>query len=100
VSANSATSASSAYQKVSSDIYYLAFPDDPPQRKVLVYGVYTAELIQVILLAKMAYTEFAAGFGKFGAINDIGLLWFAVPTLSSLGMYHPFFGRYRSRSYK
>ena len=68
------------------DIYYLAFPDDPIQRKILVYAVYAAELTQTILLSKMAYTEFAAGFGNFQAINNIGLLWFAVPTLSSIGM--------------
>lgn len=66
----------------------MAFPNDPLQRKVLVYGVYTAELVQVILLSKMAFTEFAAGFGTFDALNDIGLLWFAVPTLSAIGVYH------------
>ena len=70
----------------STDIYYLAFLDDPIQRKVLVYAVYAAELAQIILLSKMAYTEFAAGFGNFQALNDINLLWFAVPTLSSIGM--------------
>ena len=74
------------------DIYYLAFPEDPIRRKVLVYAVYAAELVQAILLAKMAYTQLAAGFGNFQAINNIGLLWFAVPTLGSIGMYyHPVF---------
>ena len=68
------------------DIYYLAFPGDPLQRKILVYGVYTIELVQAILLARMASIEFAAGFGNFEALNTIGLLSLAVPILSSIGM--------------
>ena len=62
------------------------------------YGVYAAEMAQAILMAKMAYTEFAAGFGNFEAINDVGLLWLAVPVMSSVGMYHPLLGR--SLAYK
>ena len=72
------------------DNYYLAFPDDSLQRKSLVYGVYTVELAQAILLARMAFTEFAAGFGNFEAMDKIGLLWLAVPILSSIGMCHLF----------
>ena len=68
------------------DVYYLAFPNDPLQRKLLVYAVYTIELVQAILLAKMAFTEFAAGFGNFEAIDTISLLSLAVPILGSIGM--------------
>ena len=75
---------------ISSDIYYLAFPNDPLRIKLLVFAVYTAELLQAILLARMAYTEFAAGFGNFEAINEIGLLSLAVPILSSIGMCYSF----------
>ena len=75
---------------ISSDIYYLAFPNDPPQRKFLVYAVYTAELVQAILLARMAYTQFAAGFGNFEAINTISLMSLAVPILCSIGMCYSF----------
>ena len=84
----------SAYQPLSnytsSDIYYLAFPSEPLQRKLLVCAVYIAELIQAILLARIAYTEFAAGFGKIEAVNTIGLLSLAVPVLSSIGMCYLF----------
>ena len=80
----------SVFNSISSDIYYLAFPDEPLSRKILVYAVYTAEIVQAILLAKMAYTEFAAGFGNPQAVDDSGLLWFAVPVLSSASMHHPF----------
>jgi hypothetical protein len=55
----------SAFNNISSDIYYLAFPNDPLQRKFLVYAVYVAEMIQAIILARMAYIQFAAGFWKF-----------------------------------
>ena len=75
---------------ISSDIYYLAFPNDLLQRKFLVYAVYTAELVQAILLARMAYTQFAAGFGEIVAINTISLMSLAVPILSSIGMCYSF----------
>ena len=72
------------------DIYYLAFPNDSIQRKILVYAVYTAELVQSILLARIAYTEFAAGFGNVEGIDSVGLLSLAVPILSSIGMCYSF----------
>ena len=80
----------SAFNNISSDIYYLAFPNDPLQRKLLVCAVYIAEMVQAIILARMAYIQFAAGFGNFDALDAIPvILWFGVPILSSIGMYHP-----------
>ena len=70
-----------------SDIYYLAFPDDPLARKVLVYVVYAAELTQTILFTEMAFKTFAAGFGNFQSLNEVGSLWFAMPILTSIGMF-------------
>ena len=66
----------------------MAFPNDPLQRKLLVYVVYTIELVQAVLLARMASVEFAAGFGNFEAIDTIGLLNLAVPILGSIGMFY------------
>ena len=44
------------------------------------------------MLARMAYIQFAAGFGNFDALDEIPVfLWFGVPILSSIGMYHLFF---------
>lgn len=57
----------------------------------MVYAVYTIELVQAILLAKMAFTEFAAGFGNFEAIDTISLLSLAVPILGSIGMCFYFY---------
>ena len=48
-------------------------------------------MVQAIMLARMAYIQFAAGFGNFDALDAIpAILWFGVPILSSIGMY-PFF---------
>ena len=61
--------------------------------KLLVYAVYVAEMVQAIILARMAYVQFAAGFGNFDALDAIPvILWFGVPILSSIGMYHPLLG--------
>ena len=49
----------------------------------MVYSVYTAELVQTILFTTAAVRQFATGFGNLEALNDIGLLWFAAPILSS-----------------
>ena len=82
------------------DVYYLAFSNDPLTRKTLVYGVYTVELIQTILLSKKAFQELAAGFGSFAALDEGGLLWFAVPILSTTGVFSSFCGHCLSPAYK
>ena len=76
------------------DLYYLGLPNDPLYRKVLVYGVYAAELVQTILYSKKGFQEFAIGFGDILALEDIGLLWFAAPVLTAIGVYNPFLGHF------
>lgn len=66
----------------------------------MVYGVYAAELAQTILYSKMAFQEFAAGFGDVLALEEIGLLWFAAPVLTAIGVYHLLLGYCRSVAYK
>ena len=73
-----------------SDLYHLGLSNDPIYRKALVYGVYAAELVQTILYSKMGYQEYAAGFGDIVALDEIGLLWFAAPVLTALGVYNPY----------
>ena len=77
-----------------SDIYNLGLSNDSLYRKALVYGVYAAELAQVILYSKMGYQEYAAGFGNILALEEIGLLWFAAPVLSAIGVYNLFLGHF------
>ncbi|KAF8873062.1 hypothetical protein CPB84DRAFT_1895644, partial [Gymnopilus junonius] len=64
-------------------LYFLAFPSDRRWTQVLVYGLYTAELIQTVLLTQTAFFSFATGFGNFNAINEEGTLWFSVPIMNS-----------------
>ena len=75
-----------------SDLYYLGLSNDPLYRKALVYGVYAAELAQTILYSKKGFQEFASGFGNILALQEIGLLWFAAPVLTAIGVFNPFFG--------
>ena len=50
--------------------------------------MYIAEVVQAILLARLGYIQFGAGFGNFDAINAIPvILWFGVPVLNSIGTY-------------
>ena len=74
-----------------SDIYYLAFSNDPLTSKILVYAVYAVELAQTILFTQMGFKELAAGFGQPEALNEVGNFWFSVPILSSTGVFSPIF---------
>ena len=55
--------------------------------KILVYGVFAVESLQTTLHMKVAFGEFATGFGKSAVLDEIGLLWFIVPILSSTGVF-------------
>ncbi|KDR68068.1 hypothetical protein GALMADRAFT_146561 [Galerina marginata CBS 339.88] len=65
-------------------LYYLAFPDDRIQSKILVYGTYALETVQTILIAQSAFKTFAAGFGNPESLDKVGLLWFTVPLLTGI----------------
>ena len=64
----------------------MAFSKDRLTRKISVYAVYIAELVQTILYSQMAFKEFAVGFGSLKALDEVGSFWFAIPILSSIGM--------------
>ena len=70
-----------------SDNYYLAFPKDPSTTKIVVYAVYAVELTQMILFSIMVFKEFVTGFGNLVTLPEMGDFWFAVPILSSTGMF-------------
>lgn len=53
------------------DIYYLAFVNDPPTTKILVYTVYAVELAQTISCTQMAFKDFVTGFGRFETLTDV-----------------------------
>ncbi len=69
------------------DLYYEAFPNDRLWTKCLVYGTYTLELTQTILIMHDAFVIFGTGFGDLEALIDAHFLWFSVPVMSGIGMY-------------
>lgn len=56
--------------------------------KLLVYGVYTIETIQTILITHDAHEGYARGFGNLAALDSAHYEWLAVPILSGIGMLY------------
>ncbi|KAK0486307.1 hypothetical protein IW261DRAFT_1604474 [Armillaria novae-zelandiae] len=56
-------------------LYYLAFPKDRQIVKCLVYGIYTVELVQAILVAHDAFAVFGHGFGDFDSLTNVHFNW-------------------------
>jgi hypothetical protein len=67
------------------DVYYVAFPKDSLKTKILVYGVYTLEIVQTVMSTIIAFHVFATGYGDSAAYNDIWIVWVSVPLMSGLG---------------
>ena len=67
------------------DIYYLSFPHDRLPAKFLVYGLFTLEIIQTIIITHDAFAIFGFGFGNALTLDEAHLLWFGVPTMSGVG---------------
>jgi hypothetical protein len=55
----------SAFYNISSDIYYLVFPNETLLNKFLVYSVYLSNLAQAItIFTRVAYIQFAEALGR------------------------------------
>jgi hypothetical protein len=67
------------------DLYYEAFPNDRVYTKSLVYGVYTVELVQSILVTHDAFAIFGDGFGNLSALTVTHFDWLTVPIMSGFG---------------
>ncbi|KDR86151.1 hypothetical protein GALMADRAFT_1326045 [Galerina marginata CBS 339.88] len=65
-------------------IYYVAFPWDRKQNKMLVYGTFLLETLQTILIAHDAFQTFVRGFGDPASLDDVGLAWFSVPLMTGM----------------
>ncbi|KAF9467739.1 hypothetical protein BDZ94DRAFT_900411 [Collybia nuda] len=64
--------------------YYRAFPNDRPFLKILVYGVFTLEVVQTILVARDAFDTFVVGFADLTTLSNIRLLWLSFPVLGGI----------------
>ncbi|KAJ7463926.1 hypothetical protein FB451DRAFT_1491954 [Mycena latifolia] len=61
-----------------------AFPKDRLSTKLLVYSIYTIELVGTILQTHDAFETFGYGFGNFLAATTIKLGWLDIPVISGL----------------
>ncbi|KAJ7705706.1 hypothetical protein B0H16DRAFT_1635820 [Mycena metata] len=68
-------------------LYYEAFPKDRVWQKCLVYGVYTVELVQTILISHDAFANFGYGFGDISALTNMHFDWLTVPIMSGLASF-------------
>jgi len=66
-------------------LYYLAFPNDRLYLKCLVYGLYTFEFVQCVLIVEAAFHTFVTSFGDVDVFNRVNTEWLSVPIFTALG---------------
>ncbi len=71
----------------SPDIYYIAFPNDRPLPKFIVWFLFIVELLQTILVTRDAFNNFGLQYGNVPALDGVGFIWFSVPVVTALGTY-------------
>ncbi len=69
----------------SSDLYYLAFPNDRRFIKYLVYGIYVVEFGQTMLIAHDTFAIFGYGYGDLDVMDKINFYWLVGPIMSAVG---------------
>ncbi|TCD70842.1 hypothetical protein EIP91_001533 [Steccherinum ochraceum] len=67
-------------------IYQLAFRTDRVPTRVLVFGIYILELVQLILVSRDGFSVFAAQWGDFEHVGDMRLIWFSMPIMTGLAI--------------
>ncbi|SJL07003.1 uncharacterized protein ARMOST_10345 [Armillaria ostoyae] len=65
-------------------LYYLAFPNDRRLLKYLVYGIYTLEFVQTMIVAYDTFTVFGYGFGDIEVLTRMNHSWLTVPIMSAV----------------
>lgn len=63
----------------------MAFPNDRILPKSLVAAVYFLELVQIVLATYDGFRNFGYGWGDMVALNDVGIIWFSIPAMTSTG---------------
>ncbi|KAK0494769.1 hypothetical protein EDD18DRAFT_1010966, partial [Armillaria luteobubalina] len=63
-------------------LYYLAFPMDRKFTKYLIYGIYTIEFVQTILISHNIFAMFRYGFSDINALTEVHFNWLIIPIMS------------------
>ena len=53
--------------------------------KCLVYGVYSLEFVQSLLVVDALFRTFVTKFGDVQALDQVETLWLSVPILTAIG---------------
>ena len=69
--------------------YFQAFIKDRQALKILVYTIYAAQLLQIVLFTNQSFKEFAVDFRDFASVDRVGETWFSVCVLDGLGSSCP-----------
>lgn len=70
-----------------SDMYLQAFTEDARMIKALVFSVFVALTVQLIMLMDNLWKVYAAGFGNLAAFDLVGTTWFSVIVIEGIGVY-------------
>lgn len=72
------------------DLYFQTFPNDKPQLKCLVFGVYILEMVQTFMLTQTVWNTHVENFGNIADLDEIGTSWFSVCFIGGLGKFSDF----------
>jgi len=67
------------------DLYYLAFPKDSIYNKILVYTIFTIEVVQTLFIGRDMFAIFVLGFGDLSVLTQIHFAWLTLPIFGGVG---------------
>ncbi|KAF8999131.1 hypothetical protein BDQ17DRAFT_1361396 [Cyathus striatus] len=78
------------------DTYYLAFPKDRLQIKLLVYFILAIQTAQTLICTRDAFIIFAKSFGNVVVLDSVHTLWLSYPIMGGIvGWLYQCFSGYR-----
>jgi len=69
---------------IQTQIFFLAFPNDPRLTKALVVLVFVLELVQTLSSARDMVHIFGVGWGNMEVLDNVGWAWFSTPVMGSI----------------
>lgn len=68
-------------------MYSQTFTKDARMIKALVFVIFVALTVQIIMLMDNLWRVYAAGFGNLAAFDLVGTTWFSVIVIEGIGTY-------------